>query len=122
MFQNFIGVDLWTALAILINTLLIFYVGKRKLFEPVKKMIESRTKEVEDTYARADEAQEKAESMRDEYEERLASAKKDADEIVRENRIGRGNHSGLVEYDDGSGCRNPDDRVAGIEDAVGVVA
>ena len=42
MFQSFIGVDFWTALAVLINTLLLYYVLKKFLFVPVMKMIEER--------------------------------------------------------------------------------
>jgi len=74
----------WQLVFTLLNLLLNFFILRKFLYKPVKKMIESRQKEVEETYARADEAQEKAESMRDEYEERLASAKKDADDIVRD--------------------------------------
>lgn len=73
----------WQLVFTLLNLLLNFFILKKFLYKPVKKMIESRTKEVEDTYARADEAEIKAEAMREEYEEKLASAKKDADEIVR---------------------------------------
>ena len=73
----------WQLLFTLINLLLNFFILKRFLYQPVKKMFEERRKEVEDTYSRAAEAEEKAEAMRDEYEEKIAAAKKDADEIVR---------------------------------------
>ena len=73
----------WQLVFTLLNLLLNVFILKKVLYKPVKKMIESRTKEVEDTYARADEAEAKAEAMREEYEEKLASAKQDADEIVR---------------------------------------
>ena len=84
MFQNFIGVDLWTALAILINTLLIVYVGKRKLFEPVKKMIDSRQQEIDEMYSQADAAKETAKQLQAEYEEKLAAAAETSEQIVKE--------------------------------------
>ena len=60
MFQSFIGVDFWTALFILLNTLAIFFVAKKKLFVPVKNMIDSRQKEIDDMYAQADEVKQDA--------------------------------------------------------------
>ena len=48
MFESFIGVNFWTALAVLGNTLLIYFIGKKFLFKPVKKMIDSRQQEIDD--------------------------------------------------------------------------
>ena len=46
-------------------------------------MFALRQKEVEDVYAKADEAQTAAITMKTQYEEKMASAKEEADEIVR---------------------------------------
>ena len=46
-FESFIGVDFWTALFVLLNTLAIFVVAKKFLFVPVHNMIESRQKEID---------------------------------------------------------------------------
>ena len=83
MFESFIGVNFWTALAVLINTLLIYFVGKRFLFEPVKNMIDSRKQEIDDMYAKADKAIADAEASRQEYTKALAGAKEEAAEMVR---------------------------------------
>ena len=83
MFESFIGVNFWTALAVLINTLLIYFIGKKFLFGPVKKMIDSRQQEIDDMYARANEAKTQAEAARTEYEEKLVGAKEEAAAMVR---------------------------------------
>ena len=58
MFESFLGVNPWTALFVLLNTLLLFYVATKFLFVPVKNMIDSRQKEIDDLYASADSAKE----------------------------------------------------------------
>ena len=49
-FESFVGVNPWTALFILLNTLIIFFVAKKFLFKPVMKMITDRQKEIDDLY------------------------------------------------------------------------
>lgn len=82
-FESFIGVNPWTALAILVNTLLIYFVGKKYLFEPVKKMIDSRQQEIDTMYANADKAKAEAQATKEEYEKNLAGAKEEAAAIMR---------------------------------------
>ena len=84
MFQSFIGVDFWTALAVLINTLLLFYVLKRFLFAPVMKMIEERQAEIDGLYKDATDAREAALSMESEYKEKLSVAAETGDKLVKE--------------------------------------
>ena len=52
-FENFIGVNFWTALFVLLNTLTIFFVAKKFLFGPVMKIIADRQKEIDDMYEAA---------------------------------------------------------------------
>lgn len=47
-FEGFIGVNFWTALFVLLNTLTIFFVARKYLFGPVHKMITDRQKEIDD--------------------------------------------------------------------------
>jgi len=84
VFESFIGVNFWTALAVLINTLIIFFVGKHFLFGPVKNMIDSRQKEIDTMYAEADEAKEQAAAMQREYEEKLSVAAATSEKIVKD--------------------------------------
>ena len=48
MFESFIGINPWTALFTLLNFLLLFFVGKKFLFVPVKNMIAQRQQEIDD--------------------------------------------------------------------------
>ncbi len=83
-FESFIGINPWTALFVLLNTLTIFFVGKKFLFGPVMKMITDRQKEIDDMYANADSAKADAEAMRDEYQRKLSDAQATSDRIVKE--------------------------------------
>lgn len=83
-FQNFIGVDFWTALFVLLNTLAIFFVAKKFLFVPVKNMIDSRQKEIDDMYAEAGAAQTSAKALEAEYKEKLSAASETSERIVKE--------------------------------------
>ena len=84
MFQSFIGVDFWTALAVLINTLLLYYVLKKFLFVPVMKMIEDRQAEIDGMYKDATDARDSALSMEAEYKEKLSVAAETGDNMVKE--------------------------------------
>ena len=83
-FESFIGVDLWTALFVLLNTLTVIFVGTKFLFKPVMKMIESRQKEIDDLYQDAGEAKEQAQAMQKEYQQKLSDAHAASEQIVRD--------------------------------------
>jgi len=84
MFESFIGVNFWTALFVLLNFLLLFFVAKKFLFKPVKNMIDSRQKEIDAMYADAEAAQANANAMEAEYKNRLALAQETGDALVKE--------------------------------------
>ena len=84
MFESFIGVNVWTALFILLNFLLLFFVAKKFLFVPVKNMIDARQKEIDDMYAQADAARDSALALEQEYRDRLAVAQETGDTMVKE--------------------------------------
>ena len=84
MFESFLGVNPWTALFVLLNTLTIFIVAKHFLFGPVMKMIEDRQKEIDDMYADAGSAKENAAALEAEYQEKLAAAAETSERIVKE--------------------------------------
>ena len=84
MFESFIGVNFWTALFVLLNFLLLFFVAKKFLFGPVMKMIQSRQQEIDDMYAQAQKAKDSAKTLEDQYREQLAVAQETGDQIVKE--------------------------------------
>ena len=83
-FQDFIGVDFWTALFVLLNTLALFFVAKKFLFVPVKKMIDDRQKEIDDMYADADSARKNAAMLEEAYMQKLSAANETGERIVKE--------------------------------------
>ena len=83
-FEAFIGVNFWTALFVLLNTLTIFFVAKKFLFGPVMKIIQERQQEIDDLYTKAGEAKEQAKALRQEYEDKLSAATQTSDRLVKE--------------------------------------
>jgi len=83
-FEAFIGVNFWTALFVLLNTLTIFFVGKKFLFGPVMKIIQERQQEIDGMYHAADKAAEEAETLREEYQNKLFEAQATSDRLVKE--------------------------------------
>ncbi len=83
-FEAFIGINFWTALFVLLNTLTIFFVGKKKLFDPVSKMIEDRQQEIDDMYAKAESAQTDAEALQAQYQQKLDVAADTAAQMVKD--------------------------------------
>lgn len=84
MFQDFVGVDFWTALFVLLNTLAIFFTAKKFLFVPVKNMIDSRQQEIDTMYDEANKARENALSMEAEYTQKLSDAAEAGQQLMKE--------------------------------------
>lgn len=83
-FEDFIGVNLWTALFTLLNTLTVIVVGTKFLFKPVMKMIAERQQEIDKLYAEADTAKENALEMEKEYTQKLSVATQTGEEMVQQ--------------------------------------
>lgn len=82
-FEAFIGVNPFTMVFAWINLLILYLFLKKLLFVPVKNMIDSRQKEIDDMYSDAESSKENAEAMKLEYEEKLASATEESEEILK---------------------------------------
>lgn len=83
-YLDFIGVEPWTALFTLLNTLTVIFVGTKFLFKPVMKMIAERQKEIDDLYADADSAKQQASALEDEYKQKLSVAQQTGERLVKE--------------------------------------
>lgn len=83
-YESFLGINIWTALFTLANTIALFLVLKKYLFKPVMQIIEDRQKEIDDTYAQADAAKAQATALQAEYEDKLATAMQTSDRLVKE--------------------------------------
>ena len=84
MFESFLGVNPWTALFILLNTLTVYFVAKKFLFGPVMQLIADRQKEIDDLYADAGTAKANALALEAEYKEKLSIATETGERIVKD--------------------------------------
>ena len=66
-----------------LNLLILYIILKKIAFVPLKNMIDSRQKEVDDMYSDAESSRAEAESLRADYEDKLANAKEESEEIVK---------------------------------------
>lgn len=82
-FENFVGVNLWTMLFAWVNLLILYLFLKKLLFKPMKNMIDSRQKEIDDMYSNAESAQKNAEELKAQYEEKISHAEEESEQIVK---------------------------------------
>ncbi len=83
-FEEFLGINLWTALFTLLNTLTVIYVGTKFLFKPVMDIIAQRQTEIDEMYAEADQAKTNAAAMEAEYKQKLSAAQDTSERMVKE--------------------------------------
>lgn len=79
----FVSLEIWTLIFQILNLLILFWAIKRFLFKPVLAILDKRNSEISQTYDKAAKAKSEAESMRADYEKRLAAAKQEAGDIVK---------------------------------------
>lgn len=81
---DFISLELWTSIFTLCNLVILFFVMKKLLFKPVKKMIDSRQQEVDEMYANANQDKETAAQMKADYEQKLAHASEQSAQMLKD--------------------------------------
>ena len=82
-FEDFVGVNLWTMLFAWLNLLILYLILKKIAFVPLKNMIDSRQREIDDMYGDAEKSRTDAEILKADYEKKMASAKEESEEIVK---------------------------------------
>ncbi len=82
-FQSFVGVNFWTMIFAWINLLILYLFLKKLLFVPVKNMIDSRQKEIDDMYGDAESTRSDALALKAEYEEKIGSANEESERILK---------------------------------------
>lgn len=83
-FEELLGVNPWTALFTLANTIALFLVMKKFLFVPVLDMIRQRQQEIDSMYEDAGQAKEQAAALESEYRQKLSEAKATGERMVKE--------------------------------------
>lgn len=82
-FEAFVGVNFWTMIFAWCNLLVLYWFLRKLLFKPVKNMIDSRQKEIDDMYSDAEKLRADTEVMKADYEEKLSHAKEESEEILK---------------------------------------
>lgn len=92
-----ISVNLWQMLISLANLLVMFFICKRFLYRPVRRILQQRQEEIDTRYAQAALAQKQAEADRAQWESQLGTARKQAQQILEEaNRQGAQRRESLI--------------------------
>jgi F-type H+-transporting ATPase subunit b len=80
----FFTIDVWTMIFTWVNMLILFTVVKKLLFKPINNILDQREAEVKQIYDEANVANEKAMSLEKEYSEKMAQAREEAGEIIKQ--------------------------------------
>lgn len=80
---DIISINVWNTLISLLNLLLIYLIIKKFLFKRIQAVMAERKNQVEKIYSDADESRNTANEMKQEYEQRLASARQEADDMIK---------------------------------------
>lgn len=78
-----ISINLWQILVSIANLILLFLIVKKFLYKPVKNTLEKRQNTIDEKYVAAEEAKKQAEENRLAYEEKLSTAKSEADGVIQ---------------------------------------
>ena len=97
--QQFVSITPWTMIFQICNLLILAKLLKKFLFKPVQKILNQRQQEIDSSYQKAEEDRNTAEKLKDEYTQRLASARDEADTLVR-NAVAEANHRGEAIVDE----------------------
>lgn len=79
-----ISINLWDVLISLANLVVLYFVMKKFLYKPVKRVLAEREEKLANQYRAADEAVASANAARQAYDEKLAHANTEADNIISE--------------------------------------
>ncbi len=83
-FESFVGVNFWTCLFTLCNLVILYFFMRKLLFRPVKNMIDSRQKEIDDLYEDANRSKQDAAVLKERYEKCLSEADEAKDAILKD--------------------------------------
>lgn len=82
-YLELISLNIWHIVSAILNLLVLTWIVKKFLFVPVQNMLAQRQAQLDTLYTEAEEANTAAKADRAAYEEKLAGAKAEAEEIVR---------------------------------------
>lgn len=83
-FEEFLGVNPWTAVFTLANTVALFLVLKHYLFDKLMQVVQERQQEIDDMYTQADLARQQAQALEADYTKKLSAARETSEAMVKE--------------------------------------
>ena len=81
-----LSIDPWNILWTVVNLLVLYAIFKKFLYQPVMNVINARDEMVKSQFADAKKEQEDVKALKAEYQDKLESAKTEADQIILEAR------------------------------------
>lgn len=81
-----LSTNIWSLVFTVINLIILFVLLKIFLFGRVNKIIDKRAEIIQKQFSDADKAQREAESLKQEYEKSLSTAKEESSQIVNDAR------------------------------------
>lgn len=79
-----ISVNLWSILISFANLILLFFLVKKFLFQPVKRILAKRQSEIDAHYMEAEEAERKASADKDSWAKKMQTAEDEANAILHD--------------------------------------
>lgn len=93
--DGLVSLGRWNVLFTILNTFILYLGLKHFLFEPVKKMMDERTAEIEEQLDSAKRTEELANETYEQYQEKMKNAKEEGMKLILEAR-----HNAQAQYDD----------------------
>jgi F-type H+-transporting ATPase subunit b len=81
-----LDIDIWNFIWAAVNLVLLFILMKIFLFKPVRKMMDERTKSIQDDIDSAKQSREEAEALKQQYADDITEAKAEAQKILMKAR------------------------------------
>jgi len=82
--QDIINVNIWLILISLCNLVILFFILKKFLFKPVKKVLSDRQAEYDAKFAEAEDKLAEANEVKEQLEQKYALADDEVDRIIKE--------------------------------------
>ena len=82
--QDIINVNIWLILISLCNLVILFFILKKFLFKPVKKVLSERQAEYDAKFAEAEDKLAEANEVKEQLEQKYALADDEVDRIIKE--------------------------------------
>lgn len=81
---DIISINIYSIIISLANLLILFFILKKFLYKPVKRILAERKAQIEEQYSKAEEAEKTAKESQNQWSEKLKNADIEADKIIKD--------------------------------------